>query len=97
MLTADACAEAGLALVPFTPATVDSLLAVLPDGAAVGNPVDATAAVSEEQLTECVDRLTRCPGVDAVIVALVPTAVAAATGDDLVRAVTAARADGRGP
>lgn len=90
VLTADACAEAGLALVPFTPATVDSLLAVLPDGAAVGNPVDATAAVSEEQLTECVDRLTRCPGVDAVIVALVPTAVAAATGDDLVRAVTAA-------
>ncbi|MCX4767925.1 GNAT family N-acetyltransferase [Streptomyces sp. NBC_01275] len=89
VLTADACAEAGLALPPFTPAMIDELLAVLPDGAAVGNPVDATAAVSEEQLTQCVDRLTRCPGVDAVIVALVPTAVAAATGDDLVRAVTA--------
>ncbi|MDR6975921.1 acyl-CoA synthetase (NDP forming)/GNAT superfamily N-acetyltransferase [Streptomyces sp. 3330] len=90
VLVADACAEAGLALPPFTPATIDDLLAVLPDGAAVGNPIDATAAVSEEQLTECVDRLTRCVGIDAVIVALVPTAVAAATGDDLVRAVTAA-------
>ncbi|MGW2620814.1 bifunctional acetate--CoA ligase family protein/GNAT family N-acetyltransferase [Streptomyces sp. NPDC001500] len=90
VLTADACAEAGLSLPPFTPAMIDELLAVLPDGAAVGNPVDATAAVSEEQLTECVDRLARCPGVDAVVVALVPTAVAAATGDDLVRAVTAA-------
>ncbi|MFF3201057.1 GNAT family N-acetyltransferase [Streptomyces sp. NPDC002962] len=90
VLVADACAEAGLALPPFTPATIDELLAVLPDGAAVGNPIDATAAVSEEQLTECVDRLTRCSGIDAVIVALVPTAVAAATGDDLVRAVTAA-------
>ncbi|MFF3941062.1 bifunctional acetate--CoA ligase family protein/GNAT family N-acetyltransferase [Streptomyces phaeofaciens] len=92
VLTADACAEAGLALPPFTPAMVDELLAVLPDGAAVGNPVDATAAVSERQLTECVDRLARCPGIDAVIVALVPTAVAAATGDDLVRALTTAPA-----
>ncbi|MFJ5778884.1 GNAT family N-acetyltransferase [Streptomyces sp. NPDC093094] len=92
VLTADACAEAGLVLPPFTPATVDELLAVLPDGAAAGNPVDATAAVSEGQLTECVDRLTRCSGIDAVLVALVPTAVAAATGDDLVRAVTTAPA-----
>ncbi|MFF1478947.1 GNAT family N-acetyltransferase [Streptomyces sp. NPDC058301] len=90
VLTADACAEAGLALPPFTPAMIDELLGVLPDGAAVGNPVDATAAVSEEQLTECVDRLTRCPGIDAVVVAVVPTAVAQATGDDLVRALTAA-------
>lgn len=90
VLTADACAEAGLSLPPFTPTLTDALLAVLPDGATVGNPVDATAAVSEEQLTECVERLTRCPGIDAVVVALVPTAVAAATGDDLVRAVTAA-------
>ncbi|WP_369029781.1 bifunctional acetate--CoA ligase family protein/GNAT family N-acetyltransferase [Streptomyces adonidis] len=90
VLTADACAEAGLALPPFTPTMIDELLAVLPDGAAIGNPIDATAAVSEEQLTACVDRLTRCSGIDAVVVALVPTAVAAATGDDLVRAVTAA-------
>lgn len=90
VLAADACVEAGLALPPFTPATVDELLGVLPDGAAIGNPVDATAAVSEEQLTECVDRLTRCAGIDAVVVALVPTAVAAATGDDLVRALTGA-------
>ncbi|MFI1711153.1 bifunctional acetate--CoA ligase family protein/GNAT family N-acetyltransferase [Streptomyces griseoruber] len=90
VLTADACAEAGLALPPLTPAMTGELRGVLPDGAAVGNPVDATAAVSEEQLTACVDRLTRYPGIDAVIVALVPTAVAAATGDDLVRAVTAA-------
>ncbi|MFE7931289.1 GNAT family N-acetyltransferase [Streptomyces sp. NPDC057456] len=90
VLAADACVEAGLALPPFTPAMVEELVGVLPDGAAIGNPVDATAAVSEQQLTECVDRLTRCTGIDAVVVALVPTAVAVATGDDLVRAVTAA-------
>ncbi|GAA4073676.1 GNAT family N-acetyltransferase [Streptomyces shaanxiensis] len=93
VLAADACAEAGLALPAFNPSTVDDLLAVLPDGAAIGNPVDATAAVMEEQLGDCVDRLMWRAGIDAVLVALVPTALAEATGDDLVRALT--RAPGR--
>ncbi|MCT7354203.1 GNAT family N-acetyltransferase [Streptomyces sp. 15-116A] len=90
VLAADACAEAGLSLPAPTSELIDDLLAVLPDGAAVGNPVDATAAVTEEQLTDCVERIMRYGGVDAVLVALVPTAVAAATGDDLVRALTQA-------
>jgi len=90
VLAADACAEAGLALPTFAPGTVDDLLAVLPEGAAVGNPVDATAAVTEDQLRDCVDRIMRYPGIDAVLLALVPTAVATATGDDLVRALTGA-------
>ncbi|MCD7442333.1 GNAT family N-acetyltransferase [Streptomyces lincolnensis] len=88
VLAADACAEAGLALPVPAPDLVDDLLAVLPDGAAIGNPIDATAAVTEEQLGDCVDRLMRGTGIDAVLVALVPTAVATATGDDLVKAVT---------
>ncbi|MEV8558842.1 GNAT family N-acetyltransferase [Streptomyces sp. NPDC051917] len=92
VLAADACTEAGLALPPLPADVVDDLLAVLPQGAAVGNPVDATAAVTEDQLADCLDRLTRHPGFDAVLVALVPTAVAAATGDDLVRALTDAPA-----
>ncbi|CAM5660036.1 hypothetical protein SALBM217S_01042 [Streptomyces griseoloalbus] len=90
VLAADACAEAGLALPAPAPGLIDDLLAVLPEGAGVGNPVDATAAVTEQQLTECVERIMRYDGIDAVLVALVPTAVAAATGDDLVRAVTGA-------
>ncbi|PWI13239.1 GNAT family N-acetyltransferase [Streptomyces sp. Act143] len=90
VLAADACAEAGLTLPAPTPELIDELLAVLPEGAAVGNPVDATAAVSEGQLMDCVDRIVRHGGIDAVLVALVPTAVAAATGDDLVRALTGA-------
>ncbi|WP_327426100.1 bifunctional acetate--CoA ligase family protein/GNAT family N-acetyltransferase [Streptomyces sp. NBC_01236] len=88
VLAADACAEAGLSLPAPTPELIDDLLALLPEGAAVGNPVDATAAVTEDQLRDCVDRLLRYPGIDAVLVALVPTAVAVATGDDLVRALT---------
>ncbi|WP_316783629.1 bifunctional acetate--CoA ligase family protein/GNAT family N-acetyltransferase [Streptomyces sasae] len=95
VLAADACAEAGLSLPTPTPQLIDDLLAVLPEGAAVGNPVDATAAVSEAQLTDCVDRLMRYDGVDAIVVALVPTAVATATGDDLIRALT--EAPGRRP
>lgn len=90
VLSADACAEAGLSLPTPTPELVDDLLAVLPEGAAIGNPIDATAAVTEDQLRDCVDRIVRHAGVDAVLVALVPTAVAAATGDDLVRALTQA-------
>ncbi|WP_019072582.1 bifunctional acetate--CoA ligase family protein/GNAT family N-acetyltransferase [Streptomyces hokutonensis] len=95
VLAADACAEAGLTLPTPTPELVDDLLAVLPEGAATGNPIDVTAAVSEEQLRDCVDRIMRHAGVDAVLVALVPTAVAEATGDDLVRALT--RATGHRP
>ncbi|MFJ5560699.1 GNAT family N-acetyltransferase [Streptomyces sp. NPDC093250] len=91
VLAADACAEAGLQLPAPTPELIDDLLAVLPDGAAVGNPVDATAAVTEEQLSDCVERILRYGGIDAILVAIVPTAVAAATGDDLTRALTRAR------
>ncbi|MCW7943778.1 CoA-binding protein [Streptomyces hygroscopicus] len=88
VLAADACVEAGLVLPRLTPEVIDDLLTVLPDGAAAGNPVDTTAAVSEDQLRDCLDRLVRHPGIDAVLVALVPTAVAMATGDDLIRALT---------
>ncbi|MFJ2766770.1 GNAT family N-acetyltransferase [Streptomyces sp. NPDC087300] len=90
VLAADACAEAGLVLPPLPADLIDELRDVLPQGAVTGNPVDATAAVTEEQLKNGVDRLVRHGGVDAVLLVLVPTAVAAATGDVLVRALTGA-------
>ncbi|KOU49237.1 bifunctional GNAT family N-acetyltransferase/acetate--CoA ligase family protein [Streptomyces sp. WM6378] len=93
VLAADACAEAGLVLPPLGADTMGDLLAALPEGATAGNPVDTTAAVSEDQLGQCVDRLVRHSRIDAVLVVLVPTAVAAATGDDLTRALY--RAPGR--
>lgn len=88
VLAADACTEAGLTLPPLGTDLIDDVLAVLPEGATATNPVDATAAVSEEQLRACVRHLTASGRVDAVLVALVPTAVAAATGDALVRSLT---------
>ncbi len=72
VLAADACVEAGLLLPTFTPELVDDLLTLLPGGASVGNPVDATAAVTEEQLGDAVERVLRHGGIDAVLLALVP-------------------------
>ncbi|MFI0087888.1 bifunctional acetate--CoA ligase family protein/GNAT family N-acetyltransferase [Streptomyces bobili] len=88
VLTADACAEAGLVLSRFGPELTDDLHAALPAGATVDNPVVTTAGVTEEQLRACVDRLVADPMIDALLVALVPTAFAEATGEDLLRAVT---------
>ncbi|MFH8491247.1 bifunctional acetate--CoA ligase family protein/GNAT family N-acetyltransferase [Streptomyces longisporoflavus] len=88
VLGADACAEAELTLPPLPADLTTDLLAVLPEGASTTNPIDATAAVSEDQLRKCVDRLTLSGSVDAVLVVLVPTAVATATGAHLARALT---------
>ncbi|MEV5875360.1 GNAT family N-acetyltransferase [Streptomyces sp. NPDC052101] len=88
VLAADACADAGL-LVPRLPVgLVDELLTVLPEGATTANPVDLTAAVEEEQLRACIVLLAQHGAVDAVLVSLVPTAVAVATGENLVHALT---------
>ncbi|MDT0449533.1 bifunctional acetate--CoA ligase family protein/GNAT family N-acetyltransferase [Streptomyces hesseae] len=92
VLAADACSEAGLSVRPLEPGLAAEVAAALPEGAAVGNPVDATAAVPEDRLRACVDLLAAHRDVDAVLGVLVPTALAAATGDDLVRAFTHAPA-----
>ena len=44
-LTADAVGTAGLVLAEFAPETTEALRARLPDYAAIGNPVDTTAAI----------------------------------------------------
>ncbi|WP_414166606.1 GNAT family N-acetyltransferase [Streptoverticillium reticulum] len=88
VLAADACSEAGLDVLPLEPGLTAELTAVLPAGATTGNPVDATAAVSEAELRACLDRLAAHRDVDAVLGVFVPTALAAATGDDLARALT---------
>ncbi|MEU5536178.1 GNAT family N-acetyltransferase [Streptomyces sp. NPDC020362] len=92
VLAADACVDAGLVVPRLAADLVDDLRALLPDGATAGNPVDVTAAVGEEQLRACIGLLARHGTVDAVLVSLVPTAVATATGEDLVRAATSAPA-----
>ncbi|MGW0080330.1 bifunctional acetate--CoA ligase family protein/GNAT family N-acetyltransferase [Streptomyces sp. NPDC003393] len=88
VLAADACADAGLSVPALPTGLVNGLAALLPEGATATNPVDTTAAVGEDQMCACVELLAHCGAVDAVLVALVPTAMASATGEDLVRALT---------
>ncbi|MEU3459338.1 GNAT family N-acetyltransferase [Streptomyces sp. NPDC006733] len=95
VLAADACAEAGLNMPTLPADLIAELLRLLPDGATATNPVDATAAVGERELSDCIDRLTAHGAVDAVLVALVPTALTAATGDDPTGALTHAVPDRR--
>ncbi|MET9016395.1 GNAT family N-acetyltransferase [Streptomyces olivaceoviridis] len=90
VLAADACVDAGLVIPPLAADVVDELRTLLPDGATATNPVDVTAAVGEERLQACIGLLARHGAVDSVLVSLVPTAVATATGEDLVRALTSA-------
>ncbi len=87
VLAADACAEAGLTIPELPGPLIADLLTALPPGAKTVNPVDTTAAVSGQQLAACLDLLTGHGAVDAVLVALVPTALSAATGDDPARAL----------
>jgi acyl-CoA synthetase (NDP forming)/GNAT superfamily N-acetyltransferase len=89
VLAADACSEAGL-VVPQLPEDLTNILGgILPAGASLSNPVDTTAAVGEAALAECVDVLAGWREADAVLVLLVPTETAAASGDDPVQALIA--------
>jgi acyl-CoA synthetase (NDP forming)/GNAT superfamily N-acetyltransferase len=86
VLAADACVEAGLAIATPSHAAQGRLARVLPAGAALGGPVDTTAAVSAAAFTEALTIAAADRGVDAVLALIVPTAAA-----DLVPALSAAR------
>lgn len=88
VLAADACVDAGLTVPALDPGLAGELLEVLPPGAAAANPVDTTAAVTADRMRACVDRLAAHPAVDAVLVVLVPTALATGTRDDPLLALT---------
>ncbi len=63
----DACVAAGLQVEPLSPATGEALRAVLPDAAAVGNPVDALVTASPRDMARAVRAVGADAGVDAVI------------------------------
>ncbi|WP_406209291.1 GNAT family N-acetyltransferase [Kitasatospora sp. NBC_01560] len=83
ILAADACADAGLLLPELAP----DLLESLPEGASARNPVDTTAAVGPAELARCLKAVEHSRAVDALLVCLVPTALATATDGDPVRAL----------
>jgi acyl-CoA synthetase (NDP forming)/GNAT superfamily N-acetyltransferase len=85
VLAADACGDHGLRVPALAAATRRRLAGLLPPGAAVSNPVDTTAAVSQDAFRAGLEEAAADDGVDAVIAVIVPTAIA-----DLRQAVCAA-------
>ncbi|PXY22313.1 bifunctional GNAT family N-acetyltransferase/acetate--CoA ligase family protein [Prauserella muralis] len=75
VLAVDACARHGLVLPELGPETTVRLRALLPGQASIANPVDTTAAVHPLAFGACVDAIADDPGIDAVVVAVTPTAV----------------------
>ncbi|GAA3939006.1 bifunctional GNAT family N-acetyltransferase/acetate--CoA ligase family protein [Actinomadura viridis] len=76
VLAADACADAGLIVPPLSAPTRERLAALLPSCAAVGNPVDTTAAVTPERFGAALEVIAADASVDAVLVLVAPTALA---------------------
>jgi len=75
VLAADACEREGLTVAELSEATRESLKKLLPAEAAVRNPVDTTAAIPAKTFADAVKLVLADDGVDAMIVATVPTAV----------------------
>ena len=86
VLAADACAEAGLAIATPGLQARRLLRDVLPDGSALGGPVDTTATVSVAEFGTALHIAAGEEGVDAVIALVVRNSSA-----DLTPALTAER------
>jgi acyl-CoA synthetase (NDP forming)/GNAT superfamily N-acetyltransferase len=86
VLAADACVEAGLSVAIPSRQAQAQLTGLLPAAAAVGGPIDTTAAVSADAFAAALAAAAGDTGVDAVLALVVPTAAS-----DLIPALTAAR------
>ena len=86
VLAADACQDSGLIMAGLRPETRRRLRALLPEGAAVGGPVDTTAGVTGPAFQAALEQVAADDGVDAVLALAVPTALG-----DLTAAISAAQ------
>jgi acyl-CoA synthetase (NDP forming)/GNAT superfamily N-acetyltransferase len=86
VLTADACAEAGLAVAAMSPETRSRLREILPASSALSGPVDATASVGAEAFGQALEIAAGQDGVDALIAVIVRHPLA-----DLIPVLTATR------
>jgi acyl-CoA synthetase (NDP forming) len=75
VLAADACGDNDLKVAVLSQSTQQRLRRLLPDGAAVANPVDTTAAVSQRAFRSCLEKVAKDDAVDAIMVITVPTAL----------------------
>jgi len=85
VLAADACGDVGLTVAILDTPVQRRLSRLLPSGAAVSGPVDATPGVSADVFSSCLQEVGAAESVDALIAIGVPTAIA-----DLSTAITSA-------
>ncbi|GAB2669064.1 bifunctional GNAT family N-acetyltransferase/acetate--CoA ligase family protein [Saccharopolyspora gloriosae] len=80
VLTADACARAGLDFAELHSSTRDELAGLLPSYGSVANPVDTTAVVEAPAFARCVALVRADPDVDALVVPVIETALGEPAG-----------------
>ena len=85
VLAADACGDHGLRVVRLRATTQRRLRRLLPPGAEVSGPVNASPLVTTDAFRACLEEVAADQGVDAVLAVAVPTAIS-----DLRTAVAAA-------
>ncbi len=95
ILAADACEALGLELPPLSAKTTDSLRAILPAAASVGNPVDMLASASPEQYRQAERILLADEAIDSLIVIFIPPI--AANVDEVATAIVHGAAGARKP
>jgi acyl-CoA synthetase (NDP forming) len=76
VLAADACADHGLRVATLSHPVQRRLAVLLPAGAAVGGPVDATATVTAPEFRAALEEVAGDEGVDAILAVVAPTALA---------------------
>jgi acyl-CoA synthetase (NDP forming)/GNAT superfamily N-acetyltransferase len=75
LLATDACTDAGLHVAELDARVQEELRRLLPAGAEVTGPVDATEAAEPETFRRCLEQAAADDGVDAVLALIVPTAI----------------------
>lgn len=90
VLAADRLAGRCGTLASFSAATRDGLLALLPKGASVNNPLDVFGHADEARYRAGIDLLLADPGVDALLAVYAPTALGGAS--EIATAIAGAQA-----
>ncbi len=75
ILTADACAERGLELLPLSDKILSELKSFLPNRASFANPVDMTAEATADEYDRAMRLLLQDDNIDIVIVIFIPPIV----------------------
>ncbi len=95
IVLADACESAGLKVAELTPATQAAIRKLVPEEAAVRNPVDLIASATAETFRGVLALVLEDPNIDSVIVSVAPPPLKGQAGDvaEGIVAATAARRD----